>query len=292
MVWFLSLRILAPTVVAGPASPPRRPNPTVAPRSTLPTTNGHLPSSEPQIKPPETPAAESPRRSPPKASATLTPIKTSDKPIKFNVNKLGWIENQLVAPRLTELEFEPRPGAWRGIIVHQTMDEKKVAPTGLLKYWNTPGIKAGTHFLIDREGVVYQAVSFNWITYHTGSLRPRCRFATTDPVVRKGRPNKSDCNYAASLTPKQISDIEKEKKTVPDRYPSNYDSIGIEILSMRLSNDNDARAEPVNAKQNVALKWLVNSLLMTFPSISRDEIWRHPVIGYKSPHEASTARWE
>jgi hypothetical protein len=167
-----------------------------------------------------------------------------------------------------------------------------------LKWWNNPACEAATHFLIDRSGIIYQAASLSTITYHTGSLRPRCKHPETDYVVKgTANVNFEACKYpeykgdaTTSKDRKAISDNEKAKKQVPARYPSNFDAIGIELIAAAGKTDNDP-PQPVTPAQNAALKWLIQSLLKTYPSINKKEIWRHPVISYKSPFEASTAKW-
>jgi N-acetyl-anhydromuramyl-L-alanine amidase AmpD len=83
-------------------------------------------------------------------------------------------------------------------------------------------------------------------------------------------------------------------KHVPDRYPSNSDSIGIEIVgeALPLTEPNpDKRVyEAVTAQQNASLKWLVAALAATF-HVSMTEVFRHPVVAAKNATEARTARW-
>ncbi|MES2826294.1 MAG: N-acetylmuramoyl-L-alanine amidase [Pseudomonadota bacterium] len=78
------------------------------------------------------------------------------------------------------------------------------------------------------------------------------------------------------------------KKNYPDKYPSNNDSIGIEIAGQFLTKTQSY--EPVNAKQNASLKWLVAEL-SNHLSLQAGDIYRHPDISYKQPTEASSAKW-
>ena len=80
----------------------------------------------------------------------------------------------LIAPGV---RHAPRPAiehgaltAIKGIIVHQT-DSDTAAAT--LNGYLTAGAN-GAHFLIDRDGAVYQVASLKKKTWHVGKLRSRC----------------------------------------------------------------------------------------------------------------------
>lgn len=98
-------------------------------------------------------------------------------------------------------------------------------------------------------------------------------------------------------------------KSVPLRYPSNQDSVGIEIVgkaslppgkpipagSSARQRENfigdNAVYEPVTAAQQVALQWIIDFLRQNF-HIPVAEVHRHPDVSWKNPTEASTARWK
>jgi hypothetical protein len=84
-------------------------------------------------------------------------------------------------------------------------------------------------------------------------------------------------------------------KDVPQRYPSNEDSVGIEIVGAVVAARGRSSAEQgtyemVNAQQNASLRWLISELTSTF-SIPMTEIFRHPVVSRKNPTEAESALW-
>ncbi|NNS08759.1 N-acetylmuramoyl-L-alanine amidase [Erwinia sp. JH02] len=89
----------------------------------------------------------------------------------------------------------------------------------------------------------------------------------------------------------KVHQIEKVKN-YPDRFPSNVDSIGIEIVgeSEKTGPKKKLIYEPVNDRQNDSLKWLIKELTTTL-NIPMHEIYRHPEIGRKNATEASTAKW-
>ncbi len=165
-----------------------------------------------------------------------------------------------------------------GIIVHQT--DGRTAE-GTISHYKTSGKKAGAHFLIEKDGTIYQTASLYKKTSHVGLLKSRClaesRCAPSElPKLRKaGAPamHKSE-----------------KKKIFPIRYPSNADSIGIELVGKAYGPKDNKVFENVTAEQNESLKWLIQELTMTL-KISLREVYRHPVVSRKNPTEASTAKW-
>ncbi len=83
------------------------------------------------------------------------------------------------------------------------------------------------------------------------------------------------------------------KKNIPDRYPSNLDSIGIELVGEALPKtvpEEKRVYEAVTKDQNDSLKWLIEELRLTL-GVSVAEVFRHPTISRKNPTEAATAVW-
>jgi N-acetyl-anhydromuramyl-L-alanine amidase AmpD len=169
----------------------------------------------------------------------------------------------------------------RGIIVHQTG-----SPTARSTL-NGYGVARanGAHFLIDKDGTIYQTASVLKQTAHVGSLRSRC-IATrmcsrteTQALLRMGARERNRHEMG---------------KQVPDRYPSNEDSIGIEIVGQAFPL-NETRSErqtyeAVTTEQNTSLKWLVHALATTL-GVPMTEVFRHPVVSQKNMSEAATATW-
>jgi N-acetyl-anhydromuramyl-L-alanine amidase AmpD len=77
------------------------------------------------------------------------------------------------------------------------------------------------------------------------------------------------------------------KKPVPERYPSNEDSVGIELVGAVTA---EGVYEKVTAQQNASLQWLITEPTSTF-GVSMTEIFRHPVVSRKNPSEAQSASW-
>lgn len=167
-----------------------------------------------------------------------------------------------------------------GIVVHQTGGS--TAESSFNSYKNTGA--NGAHFLIDKDGTIYQTASVFKVTNHVGKIRSRCymektctpsAFTTLNPLLNK---------Y------KQLSRLE-QKKPYPERYPANGDSLGIEIVGKPTSGEGEnAVYEKVCDAQNRSLRWLIAELTDTL-KVSMTEIFRHPEVSYKVKTEAGTARW-
>lgn len=171
-----------------------------------------------------------------------------------------------------------------GIVVHQT--SSPTASSTFNSYQNSGA--NGAHFLIDKDGTIYQTASLYKVTMHVGRMKSMCY------ITKKCNPTdlkeiqaleKSWKNY------KVISDLEK-KKSFPDRFPANVDSIGIEIVGMAydVDGEKDKVYEDVNENQNNSLKWLMSELVDTL-KVSMSDIYRHPEIARKNITEAKTAKW-
>lgn len=159
--------------------------------------------------------------------------------------------------------------AVRGIIVHQTGG--KSAESSLSSY-SKPGAN-GAHFLIAKDGTIYQTASVYKVTWHVGKLKARCVAEHT-------------CAPAKVFSPSKENDAEM-KKSVPQRYPANIDAIGIELVG---ATDAKGIYETVTQEQNVSLSWLVKFLSTTF-GVAMTEVFRHPDVSRKTETEASTANW-
>lgn len=112
-----------------------------------------------------------------------------------------------------------------GVIVHQT-GSSNVNNTinGYSRdVINTKGKTVppnGAHFLISKEGQVIQTASLNNQTQHVGNLRSKAiaEWACVQRQQVKG-------------TPEEINAKEMQKE-IPDRYPSNSSSVGIEMVGL------------------------------------------------------------
>ena len=165
--------------------------------------------------------------------------------------------------------------------MHQTGGS--TAESSLASYKNKGA--NGAHFLIDKDGAIYQTASVYKQTWHVGKLKSRCM------MELKCSPAETKLNKTYSPTDENTRE---QKKSSPDRFPSNRDSLGIELVGEAVANDPKKPADKTYVKvtdaQNKSLKWLVQQLEITL-GIPTTEVFRHPTVSRKSPSEASTAQW-
>lgn len=167
-----------------------------------------------------------------------------------------------------------------GIVVHQTGGS--TAESAFNSYQSAGA--NGAHFLIDKEGKIYQTASLFKVINHVGNIRSRCY------MEKKCTPSEISTIRPFLNKYKKLSHLE-QKKSYPERYPANFDSLGIEIVGKPVSGEGEnAIYETVNDAQNSALKWLIYELSDTL-KISMSEVFRHPEVSYKVKTEAGTAKW-
>ncbi|WP_157836529.1 N-acetylmuramoyl-L-alanine amidase [Paracidovorax oryzae] len=88
---------------------------------------------------------------------------------------------------------------------------------------------------------------------------------------------------SGSQTEKRLKIHQMEMaKPSHSRFPTNLDSIGIELSG---ASRDGVYGAPTSAK-NAASTWLVNELLKSLKLI-RADVYRHPSIAYKQPSEAA-----
>ena len=168
-----------------------------------------------------------------------------------------------------------------GSVVHQT--DSSSAKSTLSQYQQQGTL--GAHFLIDKDGTIYQTASLRYQTWHVGPLRARC--------MAELRCAPSELTALKRFDPRGEHRREMAK-SVPQRYPSNEDSIGIELVGQALPLSEpkpDKRTyESVTQLQNDSLAWLVRALSTTL-RVPMTEVFRHPQLSRKNATEAATAKW-
>jgi N-acetylmuramyl-L-alanine amidase, negative regulator of ampC, ampD len=196
-------------------------------------------------------------------------------------------EGMLISDRITPRRFQGIEKGSReleqivGIIIHQT-DSSTIQAT--LNAYNSGG--NGAHFLIGKDGHIYQTASVLQTCYHVGKLiKSKCLEIDA-----------SSCDIDTAklklLTWRQrINAIDKHErsKSYPARYPVNADSIGIEIVGKSIDSET---YEAVTAEQNSSLQFLLDELYSVFTKITSEDVYRHPTVSYKNPGEAKSAVWK
>lgn len=195
-------------------------------------------------------------------------------PVALKIDSEGMVTD----PKIV---LERRPNIERGamseingVVVHQTA--ASTAKSSLSSYSNKGA--NGAHFLIDKDGTIYQTASLYRQTWHVGKLKARC--------LEEHTCSPTDLQALGKFNPSREHKREMEK-SVPERYPANADSVGIELVGMPGS---DNVYETATDEQNASLKWLVAKLLAAF-NVAPGEVFRHPVVSRKNQSEAASAKW-
>jgi N-acetyl-anhydromuramyl-L-alanine amidase AmpD len=200
----------------------------------------------------------------------------------LHIDQKGIIEDQRMVKAISpNIERGPMLSI-AGLIVHQTGGAS--AQSSLDSYKNAGA--NGAHFLIDKDGTIYQTASIKKQAWHTGKLKSRCMF--------EARCSTAESKLNAKFSPSAENKREM-KKSVPDRFPSNQDAVGIELVGEALPRgaalpEEKKTYEAVSKPQNDSLSWLVKELSLTL-RLPLTEVFRHPTVSRKNPSEASTARW-
>ena len=130
----------------------------------------------------------------------------------------GWIQNAgFVLKRISALEKGTIDGP-RAIVLHRT---DSLTSESALKSFEE-GV--GTHFIIDKDGVIQQCASLLKRTQHVGKIRSKC-FEAGNCSIGEAQMIKS-----WGWAPTRIYNHEKSK-AYPHRFPMNEDSIGIETVA-------------------------------------------------------------
>jgi N-acetyl-anhydromuramyl-L-alanine amidase AmpD len=171
--------------------------------------------------------------------------------------------------------------AVHGIVVHQT--DSSNAKSTFCSYSSSAN---GAHFLIAKDGLIYQTASLNKRCFHVGRLiKSKC--------LEINKNNCKDPNLAkvmATSWTQRIKAIDKieRKKAYPDRFPVNSDSIGIEMVGKHIDNK---KYESLTLLQTNSLQWLIGELYTHF-GLDKDDVYKHPKVSYKHPGEAASATWK
>lgn len=192
----------------------------------------------------------------------------------LTIDKLGMVTHSKIKPHAVAGLAKGKLGTVHGIVVHQTGGA--TAAAAFAGYTARP---FGTHFLIDKDGTIYQTASLLYYTEHVGKLKPRC--------LAEHRCTPVEMKRYAPFNPTLQSRLEKQKDW-PQRYPMSKDSIGIELVGE--FNASSKSYFQVTAAQNASLKWLIGELAASF-HVSMQEVFRHPDLSWKEPTEGKTAQW-
>ncbi len=135
----------------------------------------------------------------------------------------------------------------------------------------------GAHFIIDKDGAIYQTASLDKQVSHVGKIKSRCDEEGTCAV------NEQKVIDAMGWAPGTIHDHES-RKSYPDRYPLNADSVGIEVVG-NYSEESKVWDAPT-AEQKASIRKLTSMLKNEF-SLNDKDIYQHDIISYKTKGEGA-----
>jgi len=168
----------------------------------------------------------------------------------------------------------------KAVVVHQTD-----APTAQHTFNAYKAGGNGAHFLIDKNGKIFQTASTQKRCYHVGRLiKSKCLTITKNNC---GTPAMAKIMLLSWRQRIKAINSHERQKNYPDRYPINSDSVGIELVGSHIDKKT---YEAVTPQQNNSLKWLVSELYKHF-NFGSDDVYTHPEVSYKNPGEASSAAW-
>ena len=172
------------------------------------------------------------------------------------------------------------------IVVHQTASS--TATSTLSQYRNVDDGN-GAHFLLDKDGTIYQTMSLIRKCQHVGKLQARCLLTHT---CTKDEEKKYKALGPVSGRYAREVNASEQPKSYPDRYPANADSIGIEIVGRALGTPEKPSPlyEPPTPEEQRSLQWLVTGLLDSL-HLTQTDVYRHPQVSYKLRGEALDADW-
>ena len=133
----------------------------------------------------------------------------------------------------------------------------------------------GTHFLVDKDGVVSQCASLLEYTYHIGKIKARCKEEGNCSVEEK----KTIDGFG--WAPKKLHDHEKEYS---DRYPINNDSVGIEVVGAY--NSTTKVWDTVTKEQEESIALIIKILKENY-KLEDQDIYEHDKISYKTEGEGA-----
>ncbi|WP_341900184.1 glycosyl hydrolase 108 family protein [Fluviicola taffensis] len=149
------------------------------------------------------------------------------------------------------------------------------------------GFKKGiaAHFVVGKDGAIIQTVGTNRIAHHVGKIRSKCEQEKSCSV--------DDAKIIKDLWSEKIIYGDKvhkvykheSKKSYPNRYPFNEDSIGIEVVGAY--HESTKTWDSVPTAQADSTAYLVN-LLKKQLSLSNTDIYTHEQISYKTEGEGQT----
>lgn len=171
------------------------------------------------------------------------------------------------------------------IVLHRTDSSSAKSTLSTLNAY-TNGKKFGAHFLIDKNGKIYQTANMTKICWHVGILLPRCRIENNcDPNELKTITSLThEKGFSFSRRAKNLSRHEVCKK-YPLRYPSNNDSIGIEVVGKFWPGQQFFDKPTI--QQLKSLNWLAGIIVKKYKLNIKNDVYAHGEIARKEVSEGT-----
>ena len=169
-----------------------------------------------------------------------------------------------------------------GIVLHRT-ESSTAAST--LSTWRIREAGTGAHFLIDRDGSIHQTVSVNRQAWHVGAIRSRGEVEgtiTADDQRELDVARNGQVEWRGTAV-RAVSRIESSRP-YPERYPTNADSIGIEVVGRY--HPATQQWDAPTPEQTAAIHHLMESLQRNF-GLTNEDVYEHDVISRKTPGEGA-----
>lgn len=195
----------------------------------------------------------------------------------------GVIKNQPVKIEtkiITNLEHGAL-GKVNSIVIHRTAAS---TAKSTLNAWKTK--KSGAHFLIDKNGKIYQTARLDKKCWHMGLVVARCRLEKS--CTKKDGAIINNILHGTGSWSNKFRNILKHerKKNYPDRYPMNNDSIGIELVGLYLGGSGDKGLfEKMTKLQASSFLWLITEILEKYNLSFGDDVYAHGEVARKKVNE-------
>ncbi|EAN4948270.1 N-acetylmuramoyl-L-alanine amidase [Salmonella enterica] len=186
------------------------------------------------------------------------------------VDSDGYIQNAEITKKTVKELEHGKMDKINAILLHRT---KSSSEDGTFESFRSK--KEGTHFVVAKNGCLYQTASlFEW-TPHIGKIKSRCQEEKTWSAEERKK------IQGFGWDPKRLYVYELEKN-YPDRYPYNEDSVGIEVVADHV----DGSWEKATPEQRKSIAKIVD-ILMNIYELQKQDIYEHDKISYKTAGEGA-----
>ena len=169
-----------------------------------------------------------------------------------------------------------------GIVLHRT---ESGSATSTLNAWRTGPGGTGAHFLIDKDGTIHQTIRVDRQAWHVGAIRSRGEMEGTivpedQRELEHARAGQAEWRAGAV---RAVSRVETTRP-YPERYPTNGDSLGIEIVARYVPATRTWEAP--TPEQTTSIQRLLGILQRNF-GLTDHDVYQHDVISRKTPGEGA-----